>query len=305
MNTLYILGNGFDIYHGLKTRYADFHRFVSDSYPELETALESYFNFQVDDDYLWKSFESDLCEFNYKSFFDDINHLDVLDESFKRSDCFGLEDDITQQGEDLVSNIRDAFVSWIESVDYPGKVNQKSKLIHFQPSSLFINFNYTDTLEELYQIPKSTILYLHNNANDYNGELIFGHAAKKEKMPKGNDLDEEGNSNRTMFTDAEDAARAPFYEFQKNTTDILKSHKVYFKKLNYIKEVMVLGHSLGKVDWPYFRKIASIANDAEWYFSYFPENTKKLTEIEARKMLKGKTSKIRMKRIDEYLHERL
>jgi hypothetical protein len=301
MDTLYIFGNGFDLYHGLKTRYADFHQFVSDNYAELETALENYFNFQVDDNYLWKSFESDLCKFNHQSFFDDINHLDVMDESFERSDCFGLEDDIAQQSEDLVNDIREAFLSWIESIEYPERVSPEARQIYFKPSSLFINFNYTDTLKELYQIPQTDILYLHNNANDCSGELIFGHAEKKEKMPKEDELDEEGNSNRTMFTDAEDAARSPFYEFQKNTTDIIKTHVAFFKKLNCIKEVVVLGHSLGKVDWPYFHKIASIIPEANWYFSYFPESAKKTTETEARKMLKGKASGVRMKRIDEYL----
>lgn len=300
MKTLYILGNGFDIYHGLKTRYTDFHQFVSDNYPELETTLENYFNFQVDDNYLWKSFESDLCEFNYKSFFDEINHVDVLVESFERSDCFGLEDDIAQQGEELVKDMRDAFLSWIESVEYPEKVMLESKLIRFQPSSLFINFNYTDTLEELYQIPNDDILYLHNNANDYSGELIFGHAAKKEKVPKEDELDEEGNSNRTMFTDAEDAARFPFYAFQKNTDDIINVNIHYFENLGEIDKVVVLGHSLGEVDWPYFRKIESYGHHLTWQISYYGgfEEEKNQGRIAAEML--SKTDRIELIRINDF-----
>jgi len=73
-------------------------------------------------------------------------------------------------------------------IEYPDKSEIQSPQLRFYPESLFINFNYTDTLEELYGIPKSNILYLHNNANDYSGDLIFGHAKKEEKDPKGDDL---------------------------------------------------------------------------------------------------------------------
>lgn len=192
MKTLYILGNGFDVYHGLKTRYADFHKFVSDHHADLETSLENYFNFQVDKDYLWKNFESDLCEFDHKVFFDDLNHLDIMDDSFKPSQCFSLEDNITQQSEELVENLKTALLNWIETVEYPEADQIQTLLLQFEPKSLFMSFNYTDTLEEFYQVPKNNILYLHNNANDYSGDLIFGHGETSEKKPKEDDLDENG-----------------------------------------------------------------------------------------------------------------
>jgi len=298
MKTLYILGNGFDIYHGLKTRYADFHHYVSEHCNDVENTLENYFNFQVDDHYLWKNFEGDLCEFNYKSFFDDLNHLDVMDESFKLSQCFGLEDDIIQQSEDLVKDIREAFSNWIESISYPDKDQLPFPLLQLKPGSLFINFNYTDTLEELYQIPKNNILYLHNNANDYSGDLIFGHAEQEEKHPKDDELDADGNSNRTMFTDAEDAARTQFYAFQKDTDAVLAEHEDFFARLRDIDQVIVLGHSLGKVDWPYFQKVAAMAHGAVWMISYYPIDAKEQMLAVANKMLIPK-SKIDMILIED------
>lgn len=285
MKILYVLGNGFDMYHGLKTQYADFHRFVSEHHVDLETKLENYFDFQVDADYLWKFFERDLCNFNYKSFFEDLNHLDIMDDGFKPSQCLSLADDIAQQSEELVQCLKDALSNWIEAVEYPTIEFIKSKLLHLQPESVFINFNYTDTLEELYQIPKNQILYLHNNASDFSGELIIGHTEKKERDPKADEMDANGDSNRTMFTDAEDAARTPFYELQKDTDTILADHDKFFEKLSSIEQIIVLGHSLGKVDWPYFQKIATIAPKADWSISYFHAVAKRQAECDAIEML--------------------
>jgi hypothetical protein len=299
MKTLYILGNGFDIHHGLRTRYADFHQFVSEHHSDLETTLENYFNFQVDSNYLWKSFESDLCEFDHNGFFEGLNHLNISDDTFRLSQCYGLEDDVIQQSEELVQEVREAFLNWIESIDYPDVDQIQSQLLQIQPASLFINFNYTDTLEEFYQVSKDNILYLHNNAKDFSGDLIFGHAEKAEKDPKGDELDANGDSNRTMFTDAEDAARAPFYAFQKDTDSILADHQDFLKKLRNIERVIVLGHSLGKVDWPYFQKIADLAPMAAWSISYYPVNAKPQMEFEAIKMLDPRKPSINMILLEE------
>jgi hypothetical protein len=299
MKTLYILGNGFDVYHGLKTRYADFHKFVSEHHADLETSLENYFNFQVDKNYLWKNFESDLCKFNHKSFFDDLNHLDIMDDSFKPSQCFSREDDIAQQSDELVQNLKAAFLSWIEAVEYPDKDQIHSLLLPFEPESLFMSFNYTDTLEELYQVPKNNILYLHNNANDFSGDLIFGHGETEEKNPKEDDLDENGDSRRTMFTDAEDAARSPFYALQKDTEAVLATHADFFERVSNIEQVIVLGHSLGKVDWPYFQKIATIAPTAVCRISYYPIEAKRQMELEAKKMFGSRKPQFKMIEISE------
>src|SRR5690606_39278694 len=83
--------------------------------------------------------------------------------------------------------------------------------IYLDPKALFLNFNYTDTLTELYGISRDRILYIHNNVNDQFGDLIFGHGQEQEDEPEGDEIDENGDSNRTMFTDSERASRHPFY----------------------------------------------------------------------------------------------
>lgn len=49
MSRLFIIGNGFDLYNGLKTRYSDFHSFISKNCNDLENDIENYFSFKVDE----------------------------------------------------------------------------------------------------------------------------------------------------------------------------------------------------------------------------------------------------------------
>ncbi|GAB2972467.1 bacteriophage abortive infection AbiH family protein [Mucilaginibacter puniceus] len=268
MKSLYIIGNGFDLYHGLPSRYADFHQYVSEFAPELLNRLDAYFDFEVDQNYLWRNFEQDLCKFDHEGFMDTYNHIDVTSESFKLSELYGLEDEVTEEADNLVTDIREQFTDWIGTFDFE-EIDRSSYIpVNINTGALFINFNYTDTLEELYSIPKERILYIHNNANAYDGEMIFGHSEVSDHADTPT-FDEDGEPTRTMYTDSQNASRAPFYAFQKDTKAVLKQHRLWFADLKDLDEVTILGHSLGKVDWPYLRLIHKLSPKAKWKVSYY------------------------------------
>jgi hypothetical protein len=299
MKTLYVIGNGFDIFHELKTKYSDFNQFVNDNNSDLAMLLEKHFTFQVDSDYLWKDFENDLSTFDHVSFFASCNNIDIASDNFKASEVYGLEDAIAAKGEELIQKIRDEFTNWIESIEYPEKESIHKKMLSFAPNCKFINFNYTDTLEILYNIPNSDILYLHNNANEMHGILVLGHAQEIGSNTDFEELDENGDSNRTMFTDSQNLARAPFYALRKDTAQVLNEHRAFFEMLNNVEQVIVLGHSLGSVDWPYFREIRAQTPNSLWKISYRCENEKLTKEKLAREMLGDAT--IDMIRIEELM----
>ncbi len=134
---LYILGNGFDLHHKLKTRYADFHEFLNVHNQDIEFDLERYFNFQVDSDYLWKCFEDDLAHYNYQEFFDTHNSIDIMSESFKPSECYGLEDEIIESTDNLVGRIRSNFEDWLLSIEYPSPRDLSNNiLLDLDPKAL-------------------------------------------------------------------------------------------------------------------------------------------------------------------------
>ena len=68
MSTLYIIGNGFDLSHGLKTSYTDFSKWVEKNHSEIFDKIDTMINENnevrstADDKIGWFDFESSLHE---------------------------------------------------------------------------------------------------------------------------------------------------------------------------------------------------------------------------------------------------
>jgi len=267
--TLYIIGNGFDLAHKLPTKYSDFHKFIIANNTDLENSFENFFNLNVDDDYKWTNFEEDLGTFDGKYFYDSICNIDMNDEDFRPSFVFGLEDDITQQAEELVRDIKEAFESWLGKIE----IDNLEKKDEFMKNAVFINFNYTRVLQEVYNIEDNRVLHIHGNIYEDIGSLIFGHDGNctlvVDESELVHELDENGDSNRTMFSDSESASFYPFEALQKPVLETIIKNKNFFKKLKNLKKIIVLGHSLNQIDISYFEEINKYAKNAIWEVSFY------------------------------------
>ena len=263
MKKLYILGNGFDLWHGLPTGYEHFYAFAK----QLLNDIENYYSFEMKHSGPWSDFEGSLGLFEWKYFYDAYNHIDVTSESFKPSEVYGLEDDLAEQADNYVEAIKESFQEWVEGID----ISITNKKLLFPQNVNFITFNYTSTLQSIYGINDENILHIHGQSEKYD-DLIFGHGDTMEEEPE---LDENGDSNRTMFSDSQGAAKYPFYAFQKPVSDVLENHREFFDSVQYVREIVVIGHSFNNVDLPYFRKLAESAQNAQWLICCYKESEKK------------------------------
>jgi hypothetical protein len=269
MPKLYIIGNGFDINHNLETGYDSFHQFIKVNYPDLENLFEEYFRLNTNKDNLWSDFENDLGTFNWKSFFDEINNIDIYDEKFRPSFVYCIEDELKQEADALIEQIKDAFQNWLNQID----LESTNIKIDFDSKGSFLNFNYTLTLEKVYKIPSANIFHIHGDIETNQNSLIFGHNKELTEMPE---IDENGDSNRTMFTDSENAAKYPFYSFQKPVNEIISENKSFFESIRNIDEIEIYGHSLNQIDIPYFEEIIKQTNDStNWKVSFHKEKERK------------------------------
>lgn len=271
LKILYVIGNGFDLWHNLPTSYGHFYRRASEFLDEIST----YFYSAESESLLWSNFEEDLGRFDWDSFYDAYNDIDILDDNFKPSMAFGLEDELTQEANNIIEGIQYAFLEWIESIDLQGC---EGKFL-FEDYGNILSFNYTTTIQNVYQIDNEKIFHIHGKIGS--DRLIIGHGDSIHFEPE---LDEEGNSNRHMFSDAEGAAKSPLYHFKKPVEEIIDANKYYFDSLKDIEMVVILGHSLNSIDIPYFEKINKIASSAHWVVSYhtdsdFENHKIKLSEI--------------------------
>lgn len=262
MTKLYVIGNGFDLWHDLKTSYTDFSIFAK----ETLQAVEEYYQFDLSHANPWHDFENALGTFNWSEFYNHHNHIDTEADDFRPSFVFGLEDDLSQQTDEHVGAIENCFHDWVLDID----ITTAKKKMDLSEDCRFINFNYTSLLQFLYGIENSKVLHIHGNAENYD-ELVFGHGEAIEEEPE---LDENGDSNRTMFSDSEGAAQHPFYALKKQVDKILEKHAEFFNSLTSVSEIIVIGHSLNKIDLPYFKKICEITQNARWTICIFNLNDK-------------------------------
>ena len=74
---LFIIGNGFDISHGIKSRYADFHDYLVDNKKgSLLNFLDNFFN---NSGKLWSDLENTLGEYDPDTILDECSPGDEID----------------------------------------------------------------------------------------------------------------------------------------------------------------------------------------------------------------------------------
>lgn len=285
-NKLYIIGNGFDLHHGLDTRYHGFAKYIRANDSELYYALESYFNYGYGEKDLWSNFEENLANLNIDEILDDnINYLpDISSEDFRGRDLHAFPDVMENFLDKLTSGLVACFTEFIKTVDIPN--SSKERMLELDKDSIFFTFNYTYTLEDLYQIDPKKILHIHNGAESKYENIILGHGIdpsnfeepiptppedlSPEELERWND-EQNGNWDYSYDTGKESIMRY-FAASYKATDAIIRENASFFESLSNIDHVLIFGHSLSDVDLPYVKKIIlSVRPYTKWTVSYFDE----------------------------------
>ncbi|MBO7117014.1 MAG: bacteriophage abortive infection AbiH family protein [Prevotella sp.] len=269
MDTLYIVGNGFDIHHGIKSSYRDFHQWIKhESVNNVRFAftvfqLEKFFN---DNCILWSDFEHNMGEYDVETVAN--QRFGLFPEALVIEDIEGMNDIVISSGlsylDSLSETLTSVFRKWIKTIE-----TDKEPDMSLSDSALYLTFNYTDTLEKLYGIPFSNILHIHGSILSEETPLIVGHNHKVDPLSvaiKGNDFRD--NNERIDRICEMNSLVKPCYE-------IIERNSFFFEKLNTISQIVVLGVSYNDIDLPYFRKVkASVLPDAVWKMGWHTKKDK-------------------------------
>lgn len=256
-DTLVIIGNGFDLWQNLKTSYKDFynyymqHRFeickklkipkvtvqegnkikkitpVELIYGDLEDLNLDYFDF-------WNTFE------------DSLGYLDA----YNLNMFYGKEpDDLNDfliSGRNAQKILKTAFCNWVHSLNIKDKPKSNIK---FNDNCVFINFNYTSTLQDLFGVNKDNVIHIHGEAKDKRS-IIFGHSNHPHEPE--DILGQLGGRFYGLYI-VEGLLFETDKQTQTNLTELCIELSLNGIKAEDIRDIYVLGHSLGKSDYEYFR----------------------------------------------------
>ncbi|CAH3320115.1 MULTISPECIES: bacteriophage abortive infection AbiH family protein [Klebsiella pneumoniae complex] len=260
---LYIIGNGFDIRHGLPTGYKHFKSYVAKNDQELYDAIEEYMPAGEE----WNELESALGEIDYELILQNNEMFLVSYNTDDWSDAYHHDyqyevDKITRM---LSARLKEQFADWVKGINISDAYNSEQYIPPIPKDSLYFSFNYTNTLQQIYAVPDAQIIYIHGNCS-YDDNLILGHSFRVEKSLNpyiGPDQD-------TRIADAYDSIDKYFGKTFKPSEDIIKEETVFFSSLKNVDEVIVLGHSLAEVDGVYFAEInKSIQENARWIVALY------------------------------------
>lgn len=298
LRTLYIIGNGFDRYHGLDTRYQSFAFYLQDHYSQIHDYLVNYYGLPYLDrkdeasfrEPLWAEFEKSLAELNFDTVLDD--NTDYLanpgDPEFRDRDWHAYQIQMEMIVDDLTTNLFSSFKEFIKNVLIPKSISDKELCLN--RNSLFLNFNYTDTLEHFYKISEERITYIHNKANNDKSVLVLGHCINPEnfkieepKPPKEltdeqYDLwkDEMAEKYDYSYETGKQELMTYFTKSFKQSEKIIQEFAAFFNDIKRIDNVVIIGHSLSDVDKPYFIKIFNSVRKRKslWTVSYYNDPEK-------------------------------
>ncbi len=279
---LFIIGNGFDLAHGIPSKYNPDFKNIAEKIEQISYFWDLY---QSREDDIWAHFENLLAN-------PDFNKLEEIFDDYAPDYYSDYEHDrdaiITQV--DLNGKLMDALYEFADQAEK--SIESKRPLIkyeeNFSSDGLFITTNYTHTLENLYGINRNNVLHIHGEEGLDN--LILGY-------PEGDYKPE------PYFYDVRRKGRGPYIEvdFEQHIEDMIQDDRIDyytytaykalidktksfskapqitlledFLKDNIFHEIIVIGHSCA-IDYPYFEYLNNMYPLAIWRFSPYDEDTR-------------------------------
>ncbi|MCK5111815.1 MAG: bacteriophage abortive infection AbiH family protein [Arcobacteraceae bacterium] len=268
--TLYIIGNGFDLHHKIKSSYWHFQEYIKKVDSSLHTLVEDYL--QIEEN--WSDFEEALASIDIDTLTEYASDFLVSYGAENWSDAYhhDYQYEVEEVTRKLSFKLKKYFKEWLTLLNIPKKNKIKKKLLSLDKSGKYLTFNYTNILRKTYNINKVNILHIHGSLQK-SEQIVLGHNwSPNSKNYLGEQRDPEDIDTRVL--EGNEIIERYFRSTFKPTKKIIKNNRSFFSKLRNIDKIIILGHSLSHVDLLYFKAINKSINKnrVKWVVSYHSEN---------------------------------
>ena len=258
---LLIIGNGFDLHHGLKTGYKDYAHFLKEHYPNTLESIQGseYFDGECSDifdseDIFWTDIERNL-RFNFDLMLEESvggYYPDLMEKSDARWHRAEFDSEAKVKMIDTAFTTY-ALVNWVQLIDVT-KVDE-TREVTLLSSDVFVSFNYTETLEKVYKVPSERILHIHGCISNPES-LQFGNPNQTPSVvrKKYESLYGEDEFYGMSIEPAANNYVALADSFSKDIDSNIPKLEAFLAGKD-IDEVVIMGHSYLGVDKPYYEKV--------------------------------------------------
>jgi len=280
---LFIIGNGFDLSHGLKTSYKDFFEDVVNSHFNKSSKYPTFFSTSLLVENL-EQFKENASSHQYINKFFGLltedfvnkNWCDIEEVYFsqlKSSKVFKSIQDLNADFEEVKSALETYLSQLPKSI-----INHNYYEQVFNPptlgSKLILNFNYTNTAYQYNNAKKSEMINIHGELNNDSNPIIFGYAATDKEM--------------SVFR----RKNNEYMRYIKRTnyawTDNFAKLKKFINRSSPIS-VSILGHSCGQSDKLILSTIFNNSHVQRIEIVYYNKNTYFDKNVNIQKLVKTPT----------------
>lgn len=267
--TLYIIGNGFDLYHGIPSSYWSFGQYLKRTDTKIYEVVERYFAMDAQ---FWSEFEDRLASFDSDSLIEDASNFLVGYGADDWSDAYhhDYQYEIQQAVEAISTKLRVRFAEWIRQLPVPFSAEFSGQRVQVDPSAVFLNFNYTPSLQRLYEVPDINVLHIHGAAANSTETLVLGHGWEHDPNPDPYRFEQDPEGADIRVVEGQGIVDDYFRDTFKPTTKVIEKNAGFFTGLSDVDRIIVMGHSVSEVDHPYFEEVIANIDVARvrWKVSY-------------------------------------
>lgn len=255
---LYIIGNGFDLHHGLRTSYANFR----DDYIKKKSSvlwndlLDIYGDTPQNDNLWWKDFENMLGKVDYES----------LSKS-QNGEAVGF----MKVRNLMKGKLPPLFGKWIKDVNSQIDASKIKLMDEVDADSLFFTLNYTFLLEKAYHVKEDNVWHIHGTIK-HPDDIVVGHDADAGQLVK---YTQEYNKDQQRISPSyADNINQEVLNGAKKVRNRIYLQEDKFYQYSNIRHYVAMGFSFNDIDMPYIEKMWSVNRQKEaadwtlyWYSS--------------------------------------
>ena len=289
---LYIIGNGFDQYHDIPCGFPFFMKWVKEHDVALFIRLIQVFEHAWDPEW-WSDFENSLARLNFSTYANIKGNL--FDPEYINDGSIDEKTDyasrkVIEEFSAIKESLRMSFQKWL--FEAYGKLNIDKKIPLQGEDSIFLSFNYTRTLEDIYGIKPEQISHIHGIIDDLDS-MIVGHGLGLTELndilerQKPRVLGEVLNKKFNLMTRlqlvtprhkelATASALESIYSLKKDIDGCIKNNIQFFDVILDVKRIFVYGFSFSSIDMPYLEKIIRRTKpETHWVISWYSQDDKR------------------------------
>lgn len=252
MNVLYILGNGFDKAHGMKTSYPEFYQYLMENTDSGSPLLQQLKKDIKEETLLWSDMEEAFGQFTSRV----KNPIDLENLYFELSDNLQMYLEAEENAFNPSENLKRKFVvDFVHPSRYMGetdkiKYNTFVKRIGVGHDISVMTLNYTDTLERLLSLGSATDKRI--DSNNYFRQVIHVHGRLNDSLIIG--VDNEEQIANEQFRKNEDVTDF-LIKIKSNVAMKYTRHRTCESLISNAHLIILYGVSLGETDAHWWKLI--------------------------------------------------